>query len=229
MALVRNSHVSPLAESLDIGDFRCLAAMAASTSLAGAARSLGISTSTISRRLAHLEDALGVTLLQRGRSGTQLTDAGRVAVKYVYRALDDVDTIIHISQKKRRRSKRTAADRGSPSPGRTTIPASPCIVARSFPRSLPYPVRAQRPPDPDGPSGGTSGCGICDRPYRLAGRDHHSHLLRAHLRRSADQPPALRIRRAGVVRSSQRNVPHSGVGWQPFKSRVLCIPSWLWN
>ncbi|MBN9511291.1 MAG: LysR family transcriptional regulator [Alphaproteobacteria bacterium] len=89
---------STLAGSIDLGDFRCLAAVATATSLASAARTLGINASTISRRLGHLEDSLGVTLLERGNFGTKLTDAGRVAVQYVHRALDDIDAIVRVSR-----------------------------------------------------------------------------------------------------------------------------------
>lgn len=53
-----------------------LAALRAKT-LAGAARSLGVETSTVARRLAALEVALGVRLLTRGDGGLTPTAVGR--------------------------------------------------------------------------------------------------------------------------------------------------------
>jgi LysR family pca operon transcriptional activator len=45
-------------------------------SLVDAARAMNISQSAVSKTLAELEDALGVSLLERGRKGTHLTAAG---------------------------------------------------------------------------------------------------------------------------------------------------------
>jgi DNA-binding transcriptional LysR family regulator len=51
-------------------------AVARHASLHGAARSLGIAQSAISRSLRELEQHLGVTLFERGRAGATLTEAG---------------------------------------------------------------------------------------------------------------------------------------------------------
>jgi DNA-binding transcriptional LysR family regulator len=52
-------------------------AVARGGNLAGAARSLGVDLTTVSRRLAALERAAGATLFVRTRSGFEATDAGR--------------------------------------------------------------------------------------------------------------------------------------------------------
>jgi DNA-binding transcriptional LysR family regulator len=54
---------------IDIRDLRCFAAASTCANFPLAARSLKIDASTVSRRIARLENALGVTLLERGRRG----------------------------------------------------------------------------------------------------------------------------------------------------------------
>lgn len=57
-------------------DLRIFLAVARIGSLSGAARNLGVQHSTVSRRLQHLEASLGVRLLDKKRSGYELTAAG---------------------------------------------------------------------------------------------------------------------------------------------------------
>jgi DNA-binding transcriptional LysR family regulator len=60
-------------------DLRYILAVRQHGSLARAAKALGLNKSTISRRIAALESELGVTLLQRGARGYELTAAGEAA------------------------------------------------------------------------------------------------------------------------------------------------------
>lgn len=57
-------------------DLRIFLAVARIGSLSGAARNLDVQHSTVSRRLQHLETSLGVRLLDKKRSGYELTPAG---------------------------------------------------------------------------------------------------------------------------------------------------------
>ncbi len=66
---------------LDWNDLRCLLALSRAGSLGAAARELKIDTSTMSRRLAALESALGVQLVVRTREGVKFNDEGTVAVE----------------------------------------------------------------------------------------------------------------------------------------------------
>jgi hypothetical protein len=52
--------------AIELRDLRYLTASAVAGNFARAAESLGLNASTISRRIAHLEDELGVTLFERG-------------------------------------------------------------------------------------------------------------------------------------------------------------------
>ena len=67
--------------TLEWSDFRVLLALARAGSVAGAARELQVDNSTISRRLAALEDAVGAKLLIRGGREFSWTREGRVMLE----------------------------------------------------------------------------------------------------------------------------------------------------
>jgi LysR family transcriptional regulator, transcriptional activator for dmlA len=77
---------------LDLNDIRTFVAVTQSGTLSGAARDLGLPTSTVSRAITRLESALGLLLVQRSPRGFLLTDAGReylFSCKRALRALRD--------------------------------------------------------------------------------------------------------------------------------------------
>jgi DNA-binding transcriptional LysR family regulator len=78
---------------MDIRDLKYLTASASAGNFGRAAKALGLNTSTVSRRIAHLEDDLGVTLFERGHSGVRLTASGRAIMPHVRRALAELDAI----------------------------------------------------------------------------------------------------------------------------------------
>jgi DNA-binding transcriptional LysR family regulator len=80
---------------MDVQDLTYLAASADAGNLTRAARILGINTSSISRRIARLEDELGLALFERGHSGVRLTAGGRAVMLHVRRALAELDAIRH--------------------------------------------------------------------------------------------------------------------------------------
>src|SRR5215217_9756769 len=61
-------------------DFRLVKAIAGARTLPGAAGLIGVNHSTVFRRLGQIEDALGVTLFERHRTGYALTPAGEEMV-----------------------------------------------------------------------------------------------------------------------------------------------------
>ena len=65
---------------LDWGDFKLLLALSRGGSVAGAARVLGVDSSTISRRLAAMERAVGACLVLRGGRDFSFTAEGKTAV-----------------------------------------------------------------------------------------------------------------------------------------------------
>src|SRR5205807_6623581 len=65
--------------AVDWNDLKFLLALKRAGTLAGAARALGVDHSTVSRRLAALEDAIGNQLLRRTPEGLCFTEAGNRA------------------------------------------------------------------------------------------------------------------------------------------------------
>jgi DNA-binding transcriptional LysR family regulator len=78
---------------MDILDLRYLIASATAGNFAVAARSLGLNTSTVSRRVNRVEDELGVTLFERGRTGVRLTVTGKAVMRHVWRALAELEAV----------------------------------------------------------------------------------------------------------------------------------------
>ena len=79
----RNATMSPgptrgavLDKRLDLNDVRIFVIAARTGTFSGAARELGLPTSTVSRSITRLERYLGLLLVQRGQRGVVLTDAG---------------------------------------------------------------------------------------------------------------------------------------------------------
>ena len=65
--------------------------MADTGGVAPGARRLGLSKSIVSRRLARLEDALGVQLLSRTTRGSALTEAGTTFREHAMRIVAEFD------------------------------------------------------------------------------------------------------------------------------------------
>ncbi|EPX77746.1 LysR family transcriptional regulator [Litoreibacter arenae] len=74
-------------------DLRVFLAVARAGSLSGAARSLGVNHSTVFRRIAGLEETMGVRLFERLPTGYVLTAAGEETLGIVERIEEDVTTL----------------------------------------------------------------------------------------------------------------------------------------
>ena len=120
---------------LDWGDFKLLLALSRGGSVAGAARLLGVDSSTISRRLAAMEHAVGACLVLRGGRDFLFTAEGKRAVLAaeametivnsavidIHAAKTDIDGVVRISS--------------VPSLVRVLMPL-PAIVSAKHPRLL---------------------------------------------------------------------------------------------
>jgi DNA-binding transcriptional LysR family regulator len=78
---------------MEVRDLMYIEASAAAANFTRAARSLGINTSTISRRVGRIEDELGLALFERSSAGIRLTNGGRALLPHVRRALAEFDAI----------------------------------------------------------------------------------------------------------------------------------------
>jgi DNA-binding transcriptional LysR family regulator len=74
-------------------DLEYVMAAAAAGNLSEAARSLGISTSTISRRISWIEDELGLAVFERGHKGVRLTTGGRAVLLHARRAAAELGAL----------------------------------------------------------------------------------------------------------------------------------------
>jgi len=75
---------------LDLNDVALLVRVVQRRSFSAAARERGVPVSTVSRRIARLEWALGMRLLERTTRTLRLTDAGRKYFEHAERAMDDL-------------------------------------------------------------------------------------------------------------------------------------------
>jgi len=80
--------------AMDLIDLRYLSIAVETGSFSHAAQSLGVNVATISRRIARLEDELGVTIFERGAFGIRLTAAGRDLMVQVRRSLDAIENVV---------------------------------------------------------------------------------------------------------------------------------------
>jgi LysR family transcriptional regulator AphB len=82
------------ARQISIDDLRVVLAVAAQGSFVAAARRTGVPSSTVSRAVARLEDALGVRFFQRTSRSVSLTDEGTRLVERATPLFDELGDII---------------------------------------------------------------------------------------------------------------------------------------
>jgi DNA-binding transcriptional LysR family regulator len=114
-------------------------------SFAAAARKLGVTPSAVSRRVARLEDELGVRLLARTTRALRLTDDGRAFTDRCARILDELDEAKRSLARSRERPTGTLrVDCGVVVARSLLTPHLPAFLARHPSLSLELTVRDQR-------------------------------------------------------------------------------------
>jgi len=78
---------------MNLRDLEYLMASAAAGNFRRAAAALGISTSTISRRLGRFEDELGLAVFERGHNGVRLTTGGKAVLLHARRAVAELEAV----------------------------------------------------------------------------------------------------------------------------------------
>ncbi|KAB8189702.1 LysR family transcriptional regulator [Lysobacter maris] len=90
---MRKSQTNAAAGSVGLDDLRLLLAIAATGSLGGAARQLGVDHSSAFRRLGALEQRIGARLFDRARRGYTATAAGEIAIAAAGRIGEELDSL----------------------------------------------------------------------------------------------------------------------------------------
>ena len=102
-----------------------LAALDQHGSFVRAAEAIGVTQPTLSAGVKELEAVLGVTLVERARSGAMLTPAGREATRRAAAALAQVEDLV-----------RAVRSAGAPLSGTFRLGAIPTIAPFLLPRAL---------------------------------------------------------------------------------------------
>ena len=118
---------------LELKDLRCFVAIAATGGFRSASRRLGVEQSIVSRRVAALEDGIGVSLVERSRNGVRLTAAGGRFLEQVRISLSQLEVAVSDAQ---------AAGEAAAGRVRIGITAS---IASGFVRELLAAWRAEHP------------------------------------------------------------------------------------
>jgi DNA-binding transcriptional LysR family regulator len=91
-----------MAHMYDWGDLRFFLATARRGSTLGAARDLGVNQTTIARRIAALETALSIRLVDRNRDGYRLTEAGAAILAQAERVAREAETVERLVEQGKR-------------------------------------------------------------------------------------------------------------------------------
>ena len=84
--------------AMELRDLLYLEASAVAGNFTRAAKSLGLQTSTVSRRVGQIEDELGLTLFERGHAGVHLTSSGKALLPHIRRALADLQALRQVGE-----------------------------------------------------------------------------------------------------------------------------------
>ena len=87
----------------DWGDLRHFLAVARGGSTLSAAKILGVNQTTVARRVAVLEEALGEKLFERAAGGYRLTEVGTAMVQNAERVESEVEAFARMVQQRSRR------------------------------------------------------------------------------------------------------------------------------
>jgi DNA-binding transcriptional LysR family regulator len=107
---------------MELNQLRTLRTVAETLNFTRAAARLGLSQSAVSQQIKTLEDELGEPLFVRVKRGVTLSDAGRVALQFAGRILDESDTL-----------KERLAGPGQPLTGRVRVAAATQAFVYLFP------------------------------------------------------------------------------------------------
>ena len=85
-----------MSKGINPADLGFFSALASSGSLGSAARELGITTAAVSKRLAQIEERLGISLVNRTTRRMSLTPEGEVYLEHARKSLGEIEDMEHI-------------------------------------------------------------------------------------------------------------------------------------
>ena len=85
-----------MSKGINPADLGFFSALASSGSLGSAARELGITTAAVSKRLAQIEERLGISLVNRTTRRMSLTPEGEVYLEHARKILGEIEDMEHI-------------------------------------------------------------------------------------------------------------------------------------
>ena len=85
-----------MAKGINPADLGFFSALASSGSLGSAARELGITTAAVSKRLAQIEERLGISLVNRTTRRMSLTPEGEVYLEHARKILGEIEDMEHV-------------------------------------------------------------------------------------------------------------------------------------
>src|SRR5438552_17684277 len=110
---------------MELQQLRYFVAVAETRKFTTAARDLHVAQPSVSKQVRKLESELGAVLLERGRAGVTLTDAGAILLPWAKRVLADLDG-----------ARAEVADLATPERGRLSVRATPSLSTVLRPRVL---------------------------------------------------------------------------------------------
>jgi DNA-binding transcriptional LysR family regulator len=93
-SIVKQSKLGMRHSTIDFEALRYFLVSAEAGKLGRAAETLGIGTASLSRRIARIEDELGLTLFERGHDGIRLTNGGQAIIIHARRVLANLDALL---------------------------------------------------------------------------------------------------------------------------------------
>jgi LysR family hydrogen peroxide-inducible transcriptional activator len=121
-----DTHRLPASAMPTLRQLQFLLAIRTEGSFVAAAEAVGVTQPTLSAGIKELETALGAVLVERGRTGAVLTQAGAQAAEHAARAIEEIEDLV--------RAVHTA---GEPFSGVFRLGAIPTIAPFLLPRVLP--------------------------------------------------------------------------------------------
>lgn len=86
----------------DWGDLRFFLAVARGGSTLAASRELGVNQTTVARRIAALEESLGLRLFDRNQDGYRVSEAGAEFIPCAERVAGEAETLCHLVEQRKR-------------------------------------------------------------------------------------------------------------------------------